>query len=201
LARPSPSPAAWPGRGGNRFDSPDGAYEVLYFASRLEGCFGETLARLRPNPRLVEVIGKDWDGWMTPGAVSADWRHRRLAVRASGPDDAVYLDVEDPDAREHLFGELATYLVPWGYEDLDVAAVRGRDRRVTRLISLWAHQERTAGGAPRYAGIRYLSRLDSAWECWAVFSRTPLEVREALPIGRQMPALQAVAGRFGLTVH
>ncbi len=30
---------------GNRFDSPTGAYRALYFATQLEGCYGETLAR------------------------------------------------------------------------------------------------------------------------------------------------------------
>ena len=37
---------------GNRFDSPFGAYRVRYFASRLEGCYGETLARFRPDVTL-----------------------------------------------------------------------------------------------------------------------------------------------------
>lgn len=47
-------------RAGNRFDSPLGAYRVLYLSSQLEGCFGETLSRFRPDPRLVELVRDEW---------------------------------------------------------------------------------------------------------------------------------------------
>lgn len=45
---------------GNRFDSPLGTHRVRYFASDLDGCFGETLSRFRPDPRIV-ALGPDWD--------------------------------------------------------------------------------------------------------------------------------------------
>ena len=40
---------------GNRLDSPTQAYRVCYFASTLDGCFGETLARFRPSPALIDA--------------------------------------------------------------------------------------------------------------------------------------------------
>jgi hypothetical protein len=69
---------------GNRFDSPVGNYSVVYFATKLEGCFGETLARCRPDPTLPAAFQGEWStrGFMLPGEIPADWRHRRLAVRA-----------------------------------------------------------------------------------------------------------------------
>jgi hypothetical protein len=85
--------------------------------------------------------------------------------------------------------------------DLDVAAVRGPDRRVTRLISDWTYLARD-GGKPRYAGIRYESRLRSGWECWAVFDDEDLqlEVLEVLPIPNDLPAFLRVARLFELRV-
>lgn len=38
---------------GNRFDSPDGYYRVLYASSRRLACFVETLARFRPDITLL----------------------------------------------------------------------------------------------------------------------------------------------------
>jgi hypothetical protein len=38
---------------GNRFDSPTGAYGVRYFATELDGCYGETLARFRADKKLA----------------------------------------------------------------------------------------------------------------------------------------------------
>jgi hypothetical protein len=38
---------------GNRFDSPTGDYRICYFATTLDGCFGETLARFRPRSNAV----------------------------------------------------------------------------------------------------------------------------------------------------
>lgn len=45
---------------GNRFDSATGSYRVLYFSTTLQGCYGETLARFRPDPRLEDVVGDEW---------------------------------------------------------------------------------------------------------------------------------------------
>lgn len=68
---------------GNRFDSPDGSYDVLYFGTTLAGCYGETLARFRPDPRLLAVVEADWreHGFMAvgqcpPTGVSVEWWSR-----------------------------------------------------------------------------------------------------------------------------
>ena len=71
-------------RAGNRFDSPLGTYGVLYFGTSLEVCFGETLSRFRPDLSLAPIVQGEWSksGFLLPGEVPADWRHRRLAVNA-----------------------------------------------------------------------------------------------------------------------
>ena len=53
---------------------------------------------------------------------------------------------------------------------------------------------------PDVAGIRYLSRLDSAWECWAVFDRVDLLELESRALTPTDEAVQSVAVAYGLTV-
>lgn len=189
---------------GNRFDPLTLEYDVLYFGTDLETCFGETLARFRPNLDLVSLVEKEWDefGFMALGTVAADWRHRRTAGHLLLPDDCLFLDVEAPETHQVLRKQLALGLSALGCKDLDVSTVRGPDRRVTQLISEWTYAQE------RYAGIRYFSRLHTGWECWAVFYRTierllaagDLEVVETVPITEDMPALLAVAELFELRV-
>jgi hypothetical protein len=192
-------------KAGNRFDSPTGDYRVTYFGTTLDACYGETLARFRPDPALVEALGAD-AGFMLPGEVPADWRHRRLAVqvrvadtdrmRTAFPDGPTFLDVEDVQSRRRLASELADLLAYYGYDDLDVPTVRGRDRRITRWISRHAYDLR-----PQVAGIRYLSRLNSEWECWAVFDTAELLEVSRKPLLLSDDALVRVRGIFGLTIY
>lgn len=191
------------GGGVNRFDPLTIDCGVLYFGSDLETCFGETLARFRPSLTILAIVEDEWRerGFMDAGAVAADWRQRRTAVHVRLSDEAVFLDVESPKTHQFLRQELALGLSALGLDDLDVAAVRGPDRRVTRLIADWVYMAED-DGRPRYAGVRYESRLRSGWECWALFDDEDmdLEVIETLPVSREMPALQRVAELFELRV-
>ena len=60
--------------GGNRFD-PQSDYAVLYFGTTLQACFAETLARFRPNIKLLALVGRveaSWFfcGWRRPGRLA-----------------------------------------------------------------------------------------------------------------------------------
>jgi hypothetical protein len=188
---------------GNRFDSPTQDYRVCYFATTLDGCFGETLARFRPNPRLAAIAQEE--GFMSIGDVPADWRNRRISVRA-GPIPSSrlptisFLDVEAAETRAVLRVELGELLAYYGYTDLDVPTVRGGDRRITRWIGRWTYEQRDDNGRPVFAGIRYLSRLSTEWECWVVFEDVALEERERRPILRHEEALIRVASLYGLAI-
>lgn len=197
---------------GNRFDSPSGNFGVRYFATSLDGCFGETLARFRPDPLLSEVIGDEWRelGFMAVGDIPADWRQRRTAVRVGFPsgghnakfkDGGQFLDIESVETREAMRSDLAPLLAYYHYDDLDVALVRGRDRRVTRYISQWVFEQADEDGDPLYAGIRYLSRLNTAWECWAVFDDVEIEELERRPIRGDDRSYKKIAKLYGLTPH
>lgn len=186
---------------GNRFDVAD--LGVCYFATRLEGCFAETLARFRPTAAMLSLLSDDpeWTGdrFMAPGNVPADWRYRRVAVRVVSHRPYAFVDVEDPQTHEFLTRELASQLAAIGVERLDVPTVRGKDRRVTRLLAQWASQP-DPEIPERYAGIRYISRLGD-WECWAVFEGVPLTEVERQPIFTSTSQLVNIANLFGLTVH
>ena len=44
---------------GNRFDAPDGEYQVRYFSSAQVGCFAETLAPLPTQSRRIAAPGRE----------------------------------------------------------------------------------------------------------------------------------------------
>lgn len=188
---------------GNRFDSPTEDFRVCYFATDLEACFGETLARFRPDPALISAA--DEEGFMPAGSVPADWRNQRIAVQVEFAPSGVlpelrFLDVEALKTRRELRRELASLLAYYGYEDLEVPTVRGADRRITRWIAKWAFEQRDADGAPVFAGIRYLSRLNTNWECWAVFHDIEIKEITREPIERQNEALKSIAHHFDLHI-
>jgi hypothetical protein len=198
-----PDPGTNP-RAGNRFDSSTGSWGVLYFGTSLEACFGETLARMRPSIDVIAVVRDEWEQrrFMNVGAVPADWRTRRTAVAVTlgGDQDLPFLDIEHPETHTFLRRELALGLSALGYQDLDVSIMRGPDRRVTRLAADWAYEQIDADGNVVYAGIRYLSRICSDWECWAVFDDVDLVPVETKPITLDMEDLQRVAKMFELQV-
>lgn len=202
LAWPPPSTPESP-RTGNRFDSPDATFSVLYFGTTLQACFGETLARFRPTPALADLVRDEWDdmGVMAAGQLAADWRHRRSAVRADMPADARFLDVDNGRTLDALRDDLLPALVTFGFKDLDLGMVRGPDRRVTRLLAAWAYQALNTDGVHRFAGIRYRSRLDNGWECWAVFDRTPVRALQLKAIAVDDPDLKAITRRWGIRAH
>lgn len=203
VRRPRPSSRTHAGAG-NRFDSPDGSYGVLYFGSTLTSCFGEVLARLRPDPVLAALVRDEWQemGVMAPGQVPRDWRERRSASEVSLPDSLPFLDVDALATHQHLRTELALGLSALGYQDLDIGMVRGADRRVTQMISNWTYMAGLIEAEPpRYAGLRYKSRVDDDWECWAVFDDVPINVEEIRPLTLTMPELQAAAAALDLTIH
>lgn len=187
--------------GGNRFDSLE--FGTLYFATDLEGCFAETLARYRPSARMLAALEDDADwrdrGFMAPGSVPADWRHRRIALRARIAPRARFLDVEAPETQTVLTEDLARELDELGVERLDVAVVRGHDRRVTRLLADWAYGAIDSAGQPAFAGIRCVSRLGDH-ECRAIFERSTLEVVERRTITLSLAPLQRTSASFGLRV-
>ena len=186
-------------RTGNRYDNEHCG--VIYLGTTPECCYAETLARFRPKADLASLVAEDWQPFMAPGNIPADWRARREVVDVRVTQTEAFLDVEAVETREYLRGELALGLSALGVDDLDVSAIRSGDRRIGRLISSWAYQQVDENSIARYAGIRYLSRLNSEWECWAAFDDLLIDSAKAGPIEANDPALSAVCTLFNLTVH
>ncbi|PRZ34799.1 RES domain-containing protein [Antricoccus suffuscus] len=184
-------------RSGNRFDVPGGG--VLYLASTPAGCYAETLARYRPSARIIEAVRDEDPSFLVAGAVPADWRHRRLLVEVDLHEPLSFIDIEAAATHTFLTGQLAAELTTLGINELDVAAVRGPNRLVTRLVAGWAYTASDEQGDPLYAGIRYVSRLGNH-ECWAVFDGTGVTQRRARTIDQNNPDLLRVAADFGLRI-
>jgi hypothetical protein len=190
-------------KAGNRFDSARGDYSVRYFATLPEACFGETLAALRPHVAMQALIEEEWRerGFMLVGSIPADWRTKRLLVKAQIA--GTFFDVEADTSRVFLEEQtsFARNLAGYNVTHLDVATMRGADRRVTRQVSQWIHDQTGTDGKPTYAGIRYLSRMDTTWECWAVFDRTEIVEIERHTITSRLSALEAVGKRWNIVIH
>jgi hypothetical protein len=182
-------------KAGNRFDVPGGG--VLYCCTELEGCYRETLARLRPSLLAAGLDENSDYQHMRAGYVATSWRDSRRVFTISLEDAAPFIDVEAQPTLSHLDEVLGARL----NDHLDVSDVRGRDRLLTRAIAEWAYAELDEDGVGVYSGIRYMSRLGDH-ECWAVFDGAP--VAEAVPpasIELSDPDLARVAGEFHLTIN
>lgn len=202
LRHPAPSPINLGAvKAGNRFDSVTGSFGVLYFGTHLEACFGETLNRYRKDPALA-FLHDEWEtlGFMAQGSVPADWRTRRTIVQVTLDADAKFFDIESPTHHRLIEQELGSVLTMLGVDEVDVAVLRGPDRRVTRFISEWVWGQSDASGNPLVDGIRYLSRSNTDWECWAVYDDVVITERQRLPIARANHALQTVAKLYDLLV-
>lgn len=184
--------------GGNRFDVPGGA--VLYAATRAEGAFAETLARFRPTAAIRALPREADEHFMEAGAVPADWRTRRQIVQFSLEDPLPFIDVDHPASHAFLVAAIPTQLAALGYDTLDVASLRGKDRFLTRYIAEWLFGQVDEDGRFLYSGIRYGSRLGD-YECWALFQGVSIVREDTVAIDRTDARLLRVARDFDLSVH
>lgn len=180
---------------GNRFDVPGGG--VLYCCTEVEGCYRETLARLRPSPRAASLDEDSDNHFMRAGCVPASWRDARRVFTLALDNPAPFVDVEAPETRSYL-DEALSFMIT---DNLDVSDVRGRDRLLTRAIAKWAYTQVDEDGDGIYSGIRYMSRHGD-YECWAVFEGTTVgEAGPPTAIERGDTILSRVARDFGLTIN
>jgi hypothetical protein len=176
---------------GNRFDDPsaeDGVlpakrFRTIYCATQRTAAFGETMARFRPSVALLAHLGAIDDdepleralaGAVDPvdlrrGLVPADWRVRRRVGHTVLDPSLRFVDLAAGETMQRLRTALAPMAKQLSVVDIDLSVVTGPQRRLTQEIARFVHDQRDRNGRPRFAGIRYLSRLNAEWECWAVF--------------------------------
>lgn len=108
--------------------------------------------------------------------------------------------MESAQTHEVLTTAMAAELVDLGEVGIDVAGVRGRNRLLTRAITSWAFDQRDAAGRPVYGGLRYLSRVDTRFECWAVVGGAEFWETKTSPIDSGAAELVSVAELYKLRV-
>jgi len=85
--------------------------------------------------------------------------------------------------------------------DIDFSTVVGPQRIFTQEIARYVYDQGQTTGVPRYAGLRYLSRLNPFWECWAIFSdRLSYNVVQATTIPANHPGLYEAARILELAI-
>ncbi|QJA00352.1 RES domain-containing protein [Leifsonia sp. PS1209] len=182
---------------GNRFDVLGGG--VLYASTDAQGAFAETTAQFRRSASIIARIARaggsleEQDG----PSVDASWRASRILRTLSIRDALPFVDIEDPDTHTFLTQAAPTALTGAGVSVLDVATVRGPNRRLTRAIANWLYTRTDDAGTPLYGGIRYMSRLGD-YECWAIFEGTLVVPVDERRITVDDPELVAVANRHGI---
>jgi hypothetical protein len=210
------APAPWELVGGNRFDDPESQYRVVYCASERAGAFGETLARFRRSLSLLELMADVEDeetmhealaGLVDPsdnrlGIVPADWRFKRQMGVTLLDDSLVFADIAAAESVDHLRTVLAPVARRLGLHDVDVSAVIGSHRALTQRCSRYIYDQLQPDGRPRFAGIRYPSRLNLEWTCWAVFAdrMKHFPQRHQTTIDAEDPALLDAARVLGLSI-
>lgn len=173
-----------------RFDDPRAdlpeseRFRVLYCASDRRGALGETLARFRPPVRLTsrldavtddEPISTSYSRATDPddpsrGLVEAEWRLKRAMGHTVLERGLPFVDLGSVRTLNQLRSAVDIWPTEAVIQDIDLGLVMGPGRELTQRISRHIHEQRDRLGLPRFAGIRYLSRLDQGWECWAVFT-------------------------------
>jgi len=177
---------------GNRFDDPRAAsgvppaerFRAVYCATSRVAAIGETVAGLRPSLHLLAQIADAVDdeepaaasfaGLLDPtdndrGVIPADWRlHRHLGSTRVDPS-LQFVDIKAAATLQHLRRAMAPVAAILGLTDVDLSAVTSPYRRLTQTCARYVYDQRDAEERPSFAGIRYPSRLDPAWQCIEVF--------------------------------
>lgn len=179
---------------GNRFDDPEGTYRVLYASSQRIGCFVETLARFRVDPKLLAELA-DIEGendYVPLGEVPLEWIEKRMIGVATAGGE--YADVCSSEWISRLRIVLASYLGRLGIDDLDASALQMTvPRRFTQLVSRVVFSE-------GFAGIYYRSKYGHDIENWALFEPFEIKVIDSASIRQEDPDLNRALRLHGLKV-
>ncbi len=201
---------------GNRFDDPRAVqgvpeterYRAIYCATQREAAFGETIARLRPSMDVLAELAdiedsEPFDLDLLGGEVSEDWRaKRRLGTLYLDPS-LRFIDLDSSQTLQYLRRELAPQIRDLGLPDFDLSAVTGPHRKLTQEISRYIYEYEDESGGPVFAGIRYVSRLNIDWECWAIFDKRMGKSTTGMPesIFPDDPGLIEAANLFDLKIE
>ncbi len=109
---------------------------MLYASSQKLGCFLETLARFRLDPKLMAELGEiDRDDDHFPlGEVPVEWIRKRILGGATAAGE--YADICSSEWISRLRRALAGHLERFGLDDIDASALQKTAPRIlTQLVS------------------------------------------------------------------
>jgi hypothetical protein len=177
---------------GNRFDDPEGMYRVLYASSQRLGCFLETLARFRIDPKLLaelaEIQGDD--DYCPLGQVPTEWLEKRMMGTATAGGE--YADICSSAWISRLRMALAGQLEKFGLEDFDASVLqRTAPRNLTQVVSRIVFSE-------ALAGIYYRSKYGHDLENWALFEPFQIKIENSESIRADDPDLEQALRLHGL---
>jgi hypothetical protein len=163
-AMPDWASAGPDGTFGNRFDDPDATYRVLYASSQRLGCFLETLARFRVDPKLLselaEIAGED--DYCPLGEVPGEWLGKRVMGTATANGE--YADICSSEWISRLRKLLAIHLEKFGLDDFDASVLQQTAPRIlTQFVSRIVFYD-------DLAGIYFRSKYGYDIENWAFSS-------------------------------
>lgn len=204
---PLPSNTDEPILGGGRFDDPNGSYPTLYCSTSAVCAYGETIAVFRRRAGLLEAIDAyldgrpdpEYDPELHPGIVPDDYLSGRAIGWAEVSAKARFVDVAAAQTHRDAGIRLADLLRQHGLKEFDRGVVMTQDRRLTRPVGRIYYELRVEIGSG-WNGIRYESRHQEGWECWAVWDPDAvLGIDAAIsPISLTSPALHEAAATVGV---
>lgn len=185
-------------RAGGRFNIPGAG--VLYAATSAQGALAEVTANFRLSASVRQKMAEAGATAeeLAVTALDASWRAQRVLRELRTTEALPFVDIEAPVTHTYLTDHARSVLIGQGVPALDVATVRGPSRLLTRGLATWIYRAVDDAGDPLYGGIRYLSRLSTDYECWAIFDETPVELVDERHITIDDPDLVAVADRHGI---
>ena len=199
---------------GNRFDDPgkyrgmpeEDRFRMVYCATQRAGAFGETIARFRRSPRLVEGLRtiddeEPFEPELEGGVLPEEWRLGRRLGSTRLDEGLVFADFASAETFQILTEELAPLLVRFGLTEFDLSLITSRRRRVTQEAARYVYE--LACSRQVFAGVRYLSRLNPAWELWAVFHDRMVHLPEELSetVREDDPGLEEAASVLGIDIR
>jgi hypothetical protein len=199
---------------GNRFDDPgkyrgipeEDRFRMVYCATQRAGAFGETIARFRRSPRLVEGLRtvddeEPFEPELEGGVLPEEWRLGRRLGSTRLDEGLVFADFASAETFQIFTEELAPLLVRFDLEEFDLSLITSRRRRVTQEAARYAYELADSGQV--FAGVRYLSRLNPVWELWAVFYDRMVHLPEELSetVREDDPGLEEAASVLGIEIR
>jgi hypothetical protein len=195
---------------GNRFDDPEGRFATLYCASSAQAAFGETIARYREAPGLLDRIDAflnappdaDYDPELLPARVPGDYFADRYLGQVGIDPDVRFIDVDHPDTHAALNAPLRPLLRRHHLRTVDRGVTLSADRRLTRPIARHFWTLARTPDHRSWAGLRYESRLHEPWECWALWEPSPVRLHQSTvrAVTRTDPDLHAAARLLRIAV-